>query len=403
MTRALTILFLSCLLFACSTETATSFEVPKLLDRGAAIQNGKEWETVANRYGSATAAIRSNPESWQNYLTVAEVFVNEARVTGEHGHYYPAALKVLNHILENETEPTDERFRALALKSGVQLSQHEFAEALETGLAAIQLNPYNAQVFGAVTDAYVELGEYDKAIAAAEQMVKIRPDLRSYSRISYLREIHGDIEGAIEAMDMAAKAGMPGYEETAWARLTLGDLYKQYGKLAEAEGQYRTILMQRENYPFAIAALADVAMEEKNYEEAERLLQQAMNIIPEVGFYEQMAHLYVETGRQEEADKLLEEIYVMLQDDVDSGHNMNMEYARLHLELTKNYEEALRYAKSELVKRPENIDVNRLLAVIHHARGEDDLARKHAVAAARTDSKHPELLEINSQLALSDS
>lgn len=52
--------------------------------------------------------------------------------------------------------------------------------------------------------------------------MSIRPDLRSYSRISYLREIYGDLDGAIEAMKLAVTAGYPGYEQTAWARLTLG-------------------------------------------------------------------------------------------------------------------------------------------------------------------------------------
>ena len=50
----------------------------------------------------------------------------------------------------------------------------------------------------------------------ADKMVSIRPDLRSYSRISYLREIHGDMPGAIEAMKMAIQAGYPGYEDRAW-------------------------------------------------------------------------------------------------------------------------------------------------------------------------------------------
>jgi hypothetical protein len=50
-------------------------------------------------------------------------------------------------------------------------------------------------------------------------MMAIRPDLRSYSRVSYLREIFGDIPGAREAMLMAIQAGYPGQEETASTHL----------------------------------------------------------------------------------------------------------------------------------------------------------------------------------------
>ena len=53
-------------------------------------------------------------------------------------------------------------------------------------------------------------------------MVDIRPDIRSYSRVSYLREIYGDYPGAIEAMKMAVDAGVAGDEATEWARIQLG-------------------------------------------------------------------------------------------------------------------------------------------------------------------------------------
>ncbi len=140
-------------------------------------------------------------------------------------------------------------------------------------------------------DANVELGNYEDAVTASDKMVKTRPDLRSYSRVSYLREIYGDVPGAIKAMQMAVNAGAPGYESTAWARLTLGELYRRYGKPEEAKNQYENILVERPKYPFAIAALAELEMDNKNYAEAEKLLDEAAGIIPEVGYYMQLDEL----------------------------------------------------------------------------------------------------------------
>jgi len=84
--------------------------------------------------------------------------------------------------------------------------------------------PYNAFVYGILVDANVEMGNYDTAVDKADKMVSIRPDLRSYSRISYLREIHGDNTGAIDAMKLAVDAGAAGDEATEWGQNTTGKI-----------------------------------------------------------------------------------------------------------------------------------------------------------------------------------
>ncbi|WP_231915310.1 lipopolysaccharide assembly protein LapB [Lewinella sp. 4G2] len=326
-------------------------------------------------------------------VTLAQIFVNEARVTGEHGHYYPAALKMVNEALDlNRGKDTNLEFLALSTKAGVQLSQHEFKEALQTANRAIEINPHNAQIYGALVDVNVELGRYDEAVAAADKMVKIRPDLRSYSRVSYLREIHGDVVGAKEAMISAVKAGAPGYESSAWARLTLGELYQRYGDEEAAKKQFEIILRERPNYPFAIAALGQLELDKGNYPEAEMLVQEAADIIPEVGYYIQLAEIYKQTNQKEKTEKIEDEIFVMLQDDVDSGHNMDLEYAALYRDHFEDYDKAIVYAEREYKKRPENIDVSRMMASLYLKKGMADTAAPYIKAAGTTDSKHPEYL-----------
>ncbi len=364
---------------------------PKLLDRNPALQNGKEWEQVQRNYvRSRNAGINGDPESkWK----VAQIFVQEARITGEHGHYYPAALQLLDEILASDLGDEDLLFRALTSKAGVLLSQHEFNQALDVAQTAYQINSYNAAICGVMVDAYVELGNYPKAVEMADKMVSIRPDMRSYSRISYLREIFGDMEGAIEAMRLALKSGYPGYEETAWTQLELGNLYFKKGDLDAATKNYQEILSYRPDYPFAIAALADVQIEQKQFEEAEKLLKKACKVIPEVGFYEQLAMIYQQTSQRDIYNKTMGEIWTMLEDDVQSGHNMNLEYAQIHLELTADYEQALAFANAEYQKRPNNIDTNRLLAKIYHQKGNSALADSYEQKVAKilnwSDSNRP--------------
>ena len=365
-----------------SLEALKTIEkLPKLLDRNEAIYNGNEWSNVQNNYGGFRQQIIENKKPSEAKLKMAQLFTLEARITGEHGHYYPAALQLLNEILKGEKLDKDLNFRTLSLKSSVLLSQHEFQKALKIAQKAVELNPYNAQIYGILTDAYLELGDYEKAVASADKMVSIRPDLRSYSRVSYLREIYGMKTEAIEAMEMAVEAGFPGYEETAWAGLQLGQLYQKIGQMDKAKTQYLQILNERPNYPFATAALAEIEIEKQNYPEAEKLLKEACRVIPEVGFYEQLAHLYFKTGETEKAEKLIPEILAMLKDDIESGHNMNMEYAAVYRDLVKDFDKALEYALAEYELRPKNRDVNELIKSIYLEKGDSDLAGKYELAS----------------------
>jgi len=410
MKNSVQILFLVLMVFSSSCTTENQIQnsnklavsIPELLQRPDKLLKGEEWDLIQNQYADALKRLRQGQDINNSYLILAEVYMTEARITGEHGHYYPAALDVLERVVKNELELTDTRFRALTHLASVQLSQHDFSNALYSAQEAIKINPYNAQIYGALTDAYVELGDYENAIKSADKMVSIRPDLRSYSRVSYLREIHGDINGSIEAMKMATNAGYPGYEQTAWTLLTFGDLLKTYGDINGAAYQYKIALQQRPDYPFAIAALADLEVHKGKNEEAEIMLKKACGIIPEFGFYVQLADLYSITGRKEEAEMLLSEIWLMLEDDVKSGHNMNLEYADLHLRLTGNYDKALSFAQQEFAKRPKNIDVNKILAEIYLNKNEIQKARIHIDQATRTGSKNPDLLSTLEAIVLAE-
>ncbi|MBK7221776.1 MAG: tetratricopeptide repeat protein [Saprospiraceae bacterium] len=329
---------------------------------------------------------------------MAYLFIKEARITGEHGHYYPAAQSMLNHILESKDLDNENRFNALVTKAGVQLSLHDFQTALHTAEEAILLNPYNSQIYGVLVDCHIELGNYKEAVAVADKMMALRPDLRSYSRVSYLREIFGDIPGAREAMLMAIQAGYPGQEETAWAMHTYAEMLMRYGMDKEAEVVYKTLLQERPDYPFAIAGLGKLALKRNEFNEAVLKLKDAINIIPEVDFYVTLAELYKSQKNEEALEKLKAEILTMLQDDSASGHNMDLEYAHVYNDLFDDTAKAIVYAKKEYQKRPLNIDVNRTLALLELENNNKEKAISYYKTASSTHSRHPELETIKTKI-----
>ena len=380
-------------------QVITKTPIPALLDRSELIRQGKEWDQVQNHYASLRQKIEQGEDVAKSTLELAQLFTIEARITGEHGHYYPAAQNLLDGLLENQDLDQDLRFVSLTTLAGVQLSQHHFQEALITGTEALQMNPYNAQIYGVLVDAYVELGSYPEAVAMADQMVAIRPDIRSYARISYLREIYGQVEEAIEAMQMAVLAGSPGSEEKSWAAYQLGQLYQRYGYLEQAQHIYNQILEERPDYPFAVAARGEIFEANSEWDRAEAAYLEAASIIPEFSFYESLALLYQKQGQAAKADSLLQEVLVMLADDVASGHAMDLEYAHLYEYGFQQLEKALNYTLEAYTQRPNNIDVNLRLAQLYQKMGKPAKAREHAQVAASTQSKHPDLLSLQADLA----
>lgn len=366
--------------------------ISPLLKRDTTLGSPKEEALFQKKYDQFVKKINSDSSNLEALLGLTELYIAEARITGEHPYYYPAALKTVNYVLDQNPQQKEILFQAYSLKASVLLSLHEFEKGLKVAEKAVAINPYNANIYGALVDANVELGNYEKAVEKADKMVSIRPDLRSYSRISYLREIHGDVEGSKEAMTMAVKAGYPGYESTAWARYTLAKIYENYGDLSNAEMHYQKTLQERPNYAFAIDGLANIELKKGNLENAEKLAEKAISIIPEVSFYETLASIYMVTNREEKAKEMAHEIISMMKEDEASGHLMDLDKAKVYLDLLDEPDKALKLAEKEYAARPENIDVNLFISQIYVQQEKFSEAKKHLEIAKKTNSQKPELL-----------
>ena len=132
--------------------------LPRLLPRHEKIGTAKEQETMTQTYHQLVQAIAADPSDYRSRIKLAQVYMVEARATGEHGHYYPATLQVLNDILA-ERPPQDVIFAALSLQASVKLSLHEFSQVRDLASQAIALNGHNALIYGSLVDAHVELGD----------------------------------------------------------------------------------------------------------------------------------------------------------------------------------------------------------------------------------------------------
>lgn len=163
---------------------------------------------------------------------------------------------------------------------GLQLGRHEFAAALETGQVAVKAFPGYPPARGVVIDALVELGRYDEAFAAAEALAADAPDLASLARLSYARELRGDLAGALAAMEDAAASPGLAAENTAYVLALVGHLRTLGGDTPGAAAAYDEALTLVPDHAPSLAGQARLAVGHGDLAEAQRLFERAAGIVP---------------------------------------------------------------------------------------------------------------------------
>lgn len=349
--------------------------VPQLLERKTQAGPPEEAAQIKKAYTDAVAALKANTHDLKQYLNLAGVFITEGRITGNAGYYSNAALSMLDRVTEGNPRDENVRFEALSLKSAVLLNMHQFKAALQVAEQGEQLNSYNAGIYGALVDANVEMGNYDAAVKKCDKMLSIRPDLRSYSRAAYLRQLYGDNNGAREAMRMAVEAGVPGLESTEWARVQWGDLYLNTGQPDTAQMIYQTALSFRPGYPYAEMGLARVAAVRKQYDTAITHTRNAIKVLSEGAFVSYLGDMYLLQGNKEKAKQVYHDLVEQLEQGEKEQaankvqHNGHRELALAYLNLG-DYDKALVHAQADYAMRPGNIDANDLMAWVLFKKGD---------------------------------
>jgi tetratricopeptide (TPR) repeat protein len=193
------------------------------------------------------------PSDWKSFAYLGLAYVQQARTTAD-PTYYPKAEGVLETSLSLQPRHNEE---ALVGMAALGAARHDFAGALRYGERARALNPYDGNVYGVIGDAQLELGLYPEAFATFQKMVNIKPNLSSYARVSYARELQGDVPGALKAMNFARDvAGTPA--DVAWVSFQIGELYFNSARPDLARASYHAGLQADPDYVPNQAGVAKV-------------------------------------------------------------------------------------------------------------------------------------------------
>src|SRR5215213_7115168 len=274
--------------------------------RGDKPPAGKDAAPVASVAGSDSSTdrliagfqrrLKDDPEDFSSYVNLANAYLQKVRETGD-----PSLYTKAEDLLDRAKKIEPHNPELFATRGILALGRHRFARALEFGERALASNPQSARYYGIVGDAQIELGRYEEAISSYQKMIDHRPDFSSYSRVAHARELYGDPEGAIQAMQDAVDAGAPVSENKAWAYVQLGNLRFTTGQLQEAAKDYDLATKTLPNYPPALAGQARIAAARGELEQAAALYQQAFDRMPltEYSFFKGTA--YTEMGESKKA------------------------------------------------------------------------------------------------------
>jgi tetratricopeptide (TPR) repeat protein len=266
--------------------------------------------------------VREIPDDWRGLAQLGLAYVAEARVSADPS-WYPKAEGVLRRSVR--LHPDENADAALGI-GALDLARHDFAAALQQGRLASELNPHSGDAYGLIGDALLELGRYDRAFEAFQTMVDTRPGLASYARVSYARELLGNVSGAEGAMRMAFDAaGTP--SDSAWTAYQLGELAFGAGDVGSARGWYARGLELDPAYVPNLAGLAKVAWARGDDERAIARFREVVDRYPSAEFVGALADLYRVTGRPALAGPQEAVVEAMHDLAIANGVNVDLELA----------------------------------------------------------------------------
>jgi tetratricopeptide (TPR) repeat protein len=230
--------------------------------------------TTAQRIEALQAQVRRSPSDPRGFAELGGAYLVRYGET-EDPAFYPKARQALDTALD--LGPND--FSAVSGMAQLELSQHHFRRGLALAERAREISPSTVQTDGMIIDAQIELGRYGAAAGTLRRYVGLRPELGSYARVSYFRELHGDFAGALRAMELAASAAGDRSADSVFATTLIGKLYADRGDYAAAERTFSRVLALKPTSPDAKLGLARIEARRGHTEAALELLRAVQRAI----------------------------------------------------------------------------------------------------------------------------
>ena len=344
----------------------------------------------------ARKLIEKNPKDFEAYNALALALSRRARETSDVKFYTQA-----EGALQKSFEVAPDNFDGQRIHVWLLLGKHEFAAALDAAKKLNQKMPDDVMLYGFLTDANVELGNYKDAETAAQWMLDLKPgNTPGLTRAAYLRELFGDIDGSLELMNMAYQSTPPNeVEDGAWIATQMAHLNLAIGKIGEAEKLSQQALVMFPGYHYALGNLAKVRIQQKRYDEAVDLLKQRYEAAPHAENLYDLAQALQLAGKTEDANKAFAEFEQKSLLESNRGDNSNHELIFYYADYAGQPARALEVAQREILRRHDVFTLDSYAWALYR-NGQYADARKQIESALAVGIRDAKILRHAGEIAL---
>ena len=345
----------------------------------------------------ANRLIEKNPKNFEAYNALALALSRRARESSDVKFYAQA-----EETLKKSFEISPGNFDGERIHVWLLLGKHEFAAAREEARKLNKKMPDDVMVYGFLTDANIELGNYKEAENSAQLMLDLRPgNLPGLTRAAYLRELFGDLDGSVELMNMAYQSTPPSEaEDRAWILSQIGHLQLMSGKITDADNTLQQALALFPAYHYALGNLAKVRIEQKRYEDAVNLLLQRYDAAQHAENLYDLAEALELAGHRDQARKAFAEFETKSQLESVRADNSNREMIFYYADHAHLPAKALELAQAEYARRHDVFTLDAFAWALH-VNGRDTEARTQIAAALAVGIRDARMLRHAGEIALS--
>lgn len=296
----------------------------------------------------AQIQIDKNPKRYQAYNQLAMALARRAREISDVSFYAKA-----DAALSKSFEISPGNLEGQKVQAWILLGKHEFAKAAELARQLNEKWPDDVLIYGYLVDANVEMGNYLAAEQAAQWMLDIRPgNVPGLTRAAYLRELFGDVDGAVELMEMAYRQTPPNeFEDRAWILTQIASLRFSTGDIKTADQVLQQAFVLFPGYHYALANLAKVRTAQGRMAEASVLLEQRYHNAAHAENAYDLAVALDRAGRHKDAQALFAEFESKARKEMELADNANRELIFYYADHSNRPDEALRIAMREFERR----------------------------------------------------
>ena len=295
-----------------------------------------------------SAVVQRNPEDAGALSRLAMAYSRRARETGD-PQFYAKAMDTIAAALEMSPD----NYEALRAKTWTLLGQHEFAQAAELAEQLNQRAPDDVLIYGFLTDAYVELGRYEKALESAQWMLDIRPGtVPGLTRAAYIRELYGFIDGAIELMEQAYdRSPYNEKEDLAWIQVHLAHLTRLKGDFDAADAHIEQALALFPDYHYALAERGRLRQAQGRCAAAAAAFEARYQLAAHPENLFEWAEALKMAGQDAQADEMFARFEQAAVRESDSWDNANRELIAYYVDYANRPLDALQIAKRDFGRR----------------------------------------------------